>query len=71
VKLVSLRQPLSGTSFLVGEQIFSRADIVSTGTPGGVEQGRSDPRWLQPDDIVEFAIEGIGTMINPVEEAAP
>jgi 2-keto-4-pentenoate hydratase/2-oxohepta-3-ene-1,7-dioic acid hydratase in catechol pathway len=42
-------------------------DIVSTGTPSGVEQGRQEPLWLQPGDLVECAIDGIGTIRNTVE----
>jgi 2,4-didehydro-3-deoxy-L-rhamnonate hydrolase len=36
-------------------------DVLSTGTPAGVGLGFSPPRYLQPGDIVELGIEGLGT----------
>lgn len=35
-------------------------DILSTGTPAGVGAGRNPPQFLQPGDIVEFGIDGLG-----------
>ena len=36
-------------------------DIISTGTPAGVGLGmKPDPQYLQPDDIVELGITGLG-----------
>ncbi len=35
-------------------------DVVSTGTPAGVGLGLKPPRYLQPGDIVELGIEGLG-----------
>ena len=42
-------------------------DIVSTGTPGGVGMGRTPKRWLRPGETVTIAVEGIGSLINPVD----
>jgi 2,4-diketo-3-deoxy-L-fuconate hydrolase len=36
-------------------------DILSTGTPSGVGFGMNPPRYLKAGDIVELAIEGLGT----------
>jgi len=36
-------------------------DIISTGTPSGVGLGLKPPRFLQPGDVVELGIEGLGT----------
>jgi 2,4-didehydro-3-deoxy-L-rhamnonate hydrolase len=36
-------------------------DVLSTGTPAGVGLGLPTPRYLQPGDIVELGIEGLGT----------
>lgn len=37
-------------------------DIISTGTPAGVGHGmKPHPRYLQPDDVVELGIDGLGT----------
>ena len=35
-------------------------DVINTGTPGGVAQGRPDEPYLKPGDIVELAIDGLG-----------
>jgi 2-keto-4-pentenoate hydratase/2-oxohepta-3-ene-1,7-dioic acid hydratase in catechol pathway len=44
-------------------------DLLLTGTPAGVGMGRTPPRWLQPGEVVETIIEGVGTLTNPVREA--
>jgi len=44
-------------------------DLIMTGTPGGVGQSRTPPRWLQEGDVVETEVDGIGTMRNPVRTA--
>jgi 2,4-diketo-3-deoxy-L-fuconate hydrolase len=35
-------------------------DLVSTGTPAGVALGMKPPRYLQPGDVVELGITGLG-----------
>ena len=45
-------------------------DIVSTGTPAGVGLFRRPPVFLQPGDVVELEIEGIGVLRNPVVASA-
>ena len=42
-------------------------DIISTGTPSGVGLGLKPPRFLQPGDVVELGIEGLGTSIQHVK----
>jgi 2,4-diketo-3-deoxy-L-fuconate hydrolase len=37
-------------------------DIIFTGTPHGVGMARTPPRFLQPGDLLETWIEGIGTI---------
>lgn len=39
-------------------------DIIFTGTPSGVGAMRQPPRFLQPGQVLETWIEGIGTMRN-------
>jgi 2,4-didehydro-3-deoxy-L-rhamnonate hydrolase len=39
-------------------------DLIFTGTPSGVGDGRTPPRYLRPGNVVETEIEGIGTMRN-------
>lgn len=41
--------------------------IISTGTPAGVGMGFTPPKFLQPGDVVECLIEGIGSLRNVVE----
>src|SRR5881296_912547 len=36
-------------------------DILSTGTPAGVAHGMKPPRYLEPGDVVEMGITGLGT----------
>jgi 2-keto-4-pentenoate hydratase/2-oxohepta-3-ene-1,7-dioic acid hydratase in catechol pathway len=35
-------------------------DLISTGTPAGVALGMKPPRYLQPGDVVELGITGLG-----------
>jgi 2-keto-4-pentenoate hydratase/2-oxohepta-3-ene-1,7-dioic acid hydratase in catechol pathway len=46
-------------------------DVITTGTPAGCGTFRSPPVWLQPGDIVDVAVEGIGTLSNPVVAGWP
>jgi 2-keto-4-pentenoate hydratase/2-oxohepta-3-ene-1,7-dioic acid hydratase in catechol pathway len=41
-------------------------DILATGTPEGVAMGRTPPPWLQPGDVMEAEVEGIGVLRNRV-----
>ncbi|MBI2162186.1 MAG: fumarylacetoacetate hydrolase family protein [Candidatus Rokubacteria bacterium] len=41
-------------------------DVVSTGTPAGVAHAMKPPRYLQPGDVVEMGITGLGTQKNRV-----
>ncbi len=43
-------------------------DIISTGTPSGVGNARTPPIYLQPRDVIEAEIEGIGILENPVAD---
>jgi 2-keto-4-pentenoate hydratase/2-oxohepta-3-ene-1,7-dioic acid hydratase in catechol pathway len=44
-------------------------DLIGTGTPGGVGEGRTPPVYLQAGDRSVCAIEKIGTLTNPVQAA--
>lgn len=35
-------------------------DVISTGTPAGVGLGMKPPKYLQPGDVVELGIDGLG-----------
>lgn len=39
-------------------------DIISTGTPQGVGAHRTPPVFIQPGDVVEVEVEGVGTLRN-------
>lgn len=41
-------------------------DVILTGTPGGVAMGRKPPPWLEPGQLCEVEIEGIGVIANRV-----
>lgn len=42
-------------------------DVIATGTGVGVGIGFDPPRFLEPGDLVEITVDGIGTLSNPVE----
>jgi 2-keto-4-pentenoate hydratase/2-oxohepta-3-ene-1,7-dioic acid hydratase in catechol pathway len=44
-------------------------DIFLTGTPSGVGYAREVPSFLQPGDVVDVEVEGLGRLSNPVVEA--
>ncbi|HJP13390.1 MAG TPA: fumarylacetoacetate hydrolase family protein, partial [Nitrospinota bacterium] len=44
-------------------------DIFLTGTPSGVGYAREVPSFLQPGDVVEVEVEGLGRLVNSVVEA--
>jgi acylpyruvate hydrolase len=41
-------------------------DVIATGTPGGVGFARTPPVWLQPGDLLEVSIDGLGRIANRV-----
>ncbi|MGI9355633.1 MAG: fumarylacetoacetate hydrolase family protein [Rhizobiaceae bacterium] len=43
-------------------------DIIVTGTPTGAGARFDPPRYLEPGDVVEIEVEGIGTLRNSVED---
>ncbi len=53
--------------------VLRPGDVIATGTPGGVGFARTPPVWLEPGDVIEVEVEGIGTIRNRVvaEEGAP
>ena len=47
---------------------LERGDVIITGTPGGVGAARKPPVFMQPGDIFEVEIEGLGVLTNPVQD---
>jgi 5-carboxymethyl-2-hydroxymuconate isomerase len=41
-------------------------DVIATGTPNGAGARFNPPRYLQPNDVVEVNVQGIGVLQNPV-----
>jgi 2,4-diketo-3-deoxy-L-fuconate hydrolase len=46
-------------------------DIISTGTPAGVGMGMKPSQYLQPGDMIELGIDGLGTARQHVVEYKP
>ena len=57
-------------AFLSQIMTLEPGDIIATGTPAGVGDARTPKLFLHAGDIVEVEIEGIGTLRNPVADAA-
>ncbi|MFN8556182.1 MAG: fumarylacetoacetate hydrolase family protein [Dehalococcoidia bacterium] len=51
-------------AFITSIMTLEPGDIVLTGTPSGVAMARRPQRWLQPGDVYEVEIEGIGVLRN-------
>jgi acylpyruvate hydrolase len=45
---------------------LAAGDVLATGTPGGVGDSRTPPRYLAEGDVVEITVDGVGTLRNPV-----
>lgn len=41
-------------------------DIIATGTPAGVGAARTPPEFLMPDDVMETAVDAIGSIRNRI-----
>jgi 2-keto-4-pentenoate hydratase/2-oxohepta-3-ene-1,7-dioic acid hydratase in catechol pathway len=64
---------LFGPAFVVGYlsqfMVLEPGDLINTGTPPGVGMGFHPPVWLQPGDVVELGIDGLGTQRQTVVAA--
>ena len=56
----------SSVEFFSSFTTLQPGDVIATGTPAGVGFARKPPVWLQPGDVIEITIEGIGTIRNRV-----
>lgn len=56
-------------SFLSSVCELRPGDLIFTGSPAGVGQGKKPPRFLRPGDELETSIEGLGTISNRCVEA--
>ena len=46
--------------------VLEPGDLINTGTPPGVGMGLKPPVWLQPGDVMELGIEGLGSQRQAV-----
>jgi 2-keto-4-pentenoate hydratase/2-oxohepta-3-ene-1,7-dioic acid hydratase in catechol pathway len=46
-------------------------DVIAMGTPAGVGQSRTPPVWMKAGDTIEVEIEGIGLLVNTIEDEQP
>ena len=46
--------------------VLEPGDLINTGTPPGVGLGFTPPVWLQPGDVMELGIDGLGTQRQSV-----
>jgi 2-keto-4-pentenoate hydratase/2-oxohepta-3-ene-1,7-dioic acid hydratase in catechol pathway len=46
-------------------------DLISTGTPAGVGHGARPPRYLEPGDVVELGIAGLGVQRHVIVDWTP
>lgn len=46
--------------------LFKPGDVITTGTPAGVGQGRDPKVYMKDGDVVEVSVTGVGTLSNKV-----
>ncbi|MGN6349327.1 MAG: fumarylacetoacetate hydrolase family protein [Candidatus Nitrosocosmicus sp.] len=61
--VIPIRKIISSLSNLI---TIEPGDIISTGTPAGVAMSMKEPRYLKHNDVVEIAIEKLGTIKNKI-----
>jgi 2-keto-4-pentenoate hydratase/2-oxohepta-3-ene-1,7-dioic acid hydratase in catechol pathway len=56
---------------MISEEVtLEPGDVIVTGTPGGVGVHRKPPVFLEPGDVIRVEVERIGSLTNPVTDAA-
>jgi 2-keto-4-pentenoate hydratase/2-oxohepta-3-ene-1,7-dioic acid hydratase in catechol pathway len=64
--------PATLVSYVSDFMTLLPGDVISTGTPAGVGLGmKPEPRYLQPGDVVELGITGLGQARQRVVEYSP
>ncbi len=53
-------------SYISQFMTLNPGDVIPTGTPPGVALGMKPPKFLQPGDIIDLGIEGLGTQRQTV-----
>jgi 2-keto-4-pentenoate hydratase/2-oxohepta-3-ene-1,7-dioic acid hydratase in catechol pathway len=54
--------------YLTSAATLCPGDVVVMGTPSGVGMARNPPLWMKHGDVVEVEIDGIGTLVNRVQD---
>ncbi len=57
-------------AFISASITLEPGDLVITGTPAGVGVFRDPPVFLEPGDVVRVEVVGIGSLTNPIVDAA-
>ena len=52
--------------FLSSFTTLRTGDVIATGTPSGVGFARQPPVWLEPGDLIEVTVAGVGRIANRV-----
>ncbi len=52
--------------YLTRGMTLEPGDVIATGTPAGVGDSRTPPRYLQDGQSVSITVAGVGTLTNPV-----
>jgi 2-keto-4-pentenoate hydratase/2-oxohepta-3-ene-1,7-dioic acid hydratase in catechol pathway len=65
-----LFSPTFVVAYLSQFMVLEPGDLINTGTPPGVGMGRRPPVYLEPGDVMELGIEGLGSQ-RQVVRAAP
>ncbi len=47
---------------------FKPGDMIATGTPNGAGARFDPPKWLVPGDTCRIAVDGVGELVNPIED---
>lgn len=58
-------------SILSRERPLEPGCVIATGTPAGVAALRSPPTWLRPGSVVTASVDGLGRLVNAVEQKVP
>lgn len=53
-------------SYLSQFYLLKPGDVIATGTPNGAGARFDPPRYLEPGDVVEVSVQGIGTLSNGI-----
>jgi 2-keto-4-pentenoate hydratase/2-oxohepta-3-ene-1,7-dioic acid hydratase in catechol pathway len=57
-------------AIISAEVTLEPGDVIVTGTPSGVGVFRKPPVFMEPGDLVRVEVQGIGSLTNPIVDAA-